>query len=85
MSFIPFISGLAASVVSFVLLYKRLFGAEDDFWECLYYAFKPDFFSWMNKDLQRDCGKSLKLGLFLLVVFGSGFLTYSIVKANIHE
>ncbi|NJK90386.1 MAG: hypothetical protein HC904_00265 [Blastochloris sp.] len=85
MSIIPFFSGLIASAISFTLLYKRFFGTENDFWECVFYAFKPDFFSWMDKDLQKDYGKSLKLGFFLAIVFGAGFLTYLIVEANIYE
>lgn len=71
---------IAVGGLAFGLLFRPFFGAKKDFWECVAYSFKPDFLSWLDKDLQRDYGKSMKLGFFLLLVVGSGLITHSIVE-----
>ena len=66
---------IAAGGLAFALLFRPFFGAKKDFWECVAYSFKSDFVSWLQKDLQRDYGKSMKLGFFLLLVIGTGWIT----------
>jgi hypothetical protein len=72
MSYIAIIIGVVIGIAAFALLYRPFFGEENDFWECVEYSFKPDFWSWLNNDLQRDYGKSLKLGVFFAIVIGCG-------------
>jgi hypothetical protein len=45
------------------------------------FSLKPDFFSWLDRDLDRDFGKSMKLGFFLLLCTIAGFVADSIVDA----
>ena len=78
---IPWLAAVGAGLLTWLILYKPFFGKEEDFWECVTYIFTPNFISWLQKDLQRDYGKSLKLGGFFLLVYGAGFLTYHIVSA----
>lgn len=71
---------IVTSAITFALLYKQFFGAEGDFWECVEYYIKPDFFSWVDKYLQRDYGKSFKLSLFFIIVLGMGILAALVVQ-----
>jgi hypothetical protein len=71
-------AALVTGVISFALLYKPFFGKEKDFWECVGYSLLPDFISWMDKNLQRDYGKSLKLGCFLAICIGAGYVAHTI-------
>ena len=75
------IAALGVGVLTFAILFKPFFGEKKDFWECVGYSFKPDFLSWLDKDLQRDYGKSMKLGFFFLLCFGAGFIAHSAVEA----
>lgn len=71
-------AALATGAIAFALLYKPFFGKEKDFWECVGYSLLPDFISWMDKNLQRDYGKSLKLGCFLAICIGAGYIAFSV-------
>jgi hypothetical protein len=77
--FIAIIIGIVIGIAVFALLYRPFFGEEDDFWECIEYSFKPDLWSWLNNDLQRDYGKSLKLNFFFAIVIGCGIFGAYIV------
>lgn len=71
---------LVTGAITFALLYKPFFGKEKDFWACVGYSFLPDFISWMDKNLQRDYGKSLKLGCFLALSIGAGFIAFFVIN-----
>lgn len=77
---LPLVAAVSVGVLTFVILFKPFFGKKKDFWECVVYYLKPNFFSWLDKDLERDYAKSMKLGLFLLLCFGAGFITHSGVE-----
>lgn len=76
---LPCILGVISSIVAAVLLYRPFFGDEKDFWECVGYWLKPDFLSWADGSLHKDYGKTMKLGFFMLLVIGCGFMVAAIV------
>jgi hypothetical protein len=69
---------VASVVVAMVaaIPFKLFFGDKADFWECVKYGIKPNFFSWLDKDLQQDCGKSMKRGIYVLLCAGAGYAAY---------
>ena len=69
---------VASVVVAMVatILFKPFFGDKAEFWECVKYGIKPNFFSWLDKGLQQDYGKSMKLGFYILACAGSGYAAY---------
>lgn len=77
---LPLLVGWVVGLAAFAALYRPFFGVEKDFWECVWYSLKPDFMSWLDKDLQRDFGKSLKLSCFLFLVIGGGWLAKFITE-----
>lgn len=80
---LPLIAAVGVGILAFAILFKPFFGKKKDFWECVGYSLKPDFLSWMDKDLQRDYGKSMKLGFFFLLCGAAGFIAHSAVEALI--
>ena len=81
----PVVAAIAVGILSCVVLFKPFFGETKDFWECVGYSLKPNFLSWLDKDLQRDYGKSLKLGIFILLCVGAGFLAYLGVESLLNS
>ena len=75
------IVGVVAGAVVATALFKAFFDSKADFWECVKYGFKPDFISWLDKDLQRDYGKSMKLGFYILVCGGAGYAGYAVIAS----
>lgn len=51
---LPLIAACLAGIIAAFLFFRPFFGKSKDFWECVSYSLKPDFFSWLDKDLQRD-------------------------------
>lgn len=76
---IPLVAAVVTSVVCSTIAFRKMFGETKDFWECVFYSLKPDFISWMNKDLQRDYGKSMKLFVFLFLSIASGVGVYAAI------
>lgn len=76
---------IIVGLLLFWALYKPFFGEERDFWVCVGYTLKPDIISWFDKDLQRDYGKSMKLGIFLFIVIGSALLFYNFTNTYVEE
>jgi hypothetical protein len=72
-------SGVVAMVAT--ILFKLFFENRAEFWECVKYGLKPDFFSWLDKDLQRDYGKSMKLGFYIALCAGAGLVAYYSVES----
>ena len=81
MNHLPIIAAMAVGILTSAMLFRPFFGEKKDFWECVGYSFMPDFLSWLAKDLQRDYAKSMKLGIFLLICGGAGFLAYAAVES----
>ena len=79
MKVFPVVVGISFGLIALALLFRPFFGDKKDFWDCVGYTLKPNFLSWLDKDLQRDFGKSAKLSVFLLIGAGCGFLAYAIV------
>lgn len=75
----PLVVGISCGLMVLALLFRPFFGDKKDFWECVCYSLKPNFLSWLDKDLQRDYGKSTKLGVFMIIGVGCGFLAYALV------
>ena len=82
---LPVIIGILCGLLVLALLFRPFFGEKKDFWECVGYILKPNLLSWMDKDLQRDYGKSAKLGVYLLAGGLCGFLAYAFFKSIIGE
>ena len=78
---LPLVAAVTVGIITFSILFKPFFGEKRDFWECVGYSLKPDFLSWLDKDLQRDYGKSMKLGIFILFCVGAGFLAHVVVES----
>ncbi len=62
------------------MLFRPFFKTTQHFWECVKYGLKPDFISWLDKDLQRDYGKSMRLGFYITFVFVAAFVAFGIVE-----
>jgi hypothetical protein len=75
------IVGTIASAVIAVILFKPFFGDKADFWDCVKYGIKPNFLSWLDKDLQQDYGKSMKLGIYILCLAASGYVAYLAIES----
>jgi hypothetical protein len=80
---LPKAAATASGILAFVVLFKPFFGKKKDFWECVIYSLTPNFLSWLDNDLQRDYGKSMKLGFFILLCVIAGFLGYTAVDVII--
>jgi hypothetical protein len=72
MDHLPAIVGILTSIVAAPFLFRLFFDNFKDFLESVGYAFKPDFLSWMDKELHRDYSKSMKLGMFILMSAAPG-------------
>ena len=81
MNDIPLIAAIVVGLLTFAVLYRPFFGEKKDFWECVGYCLVPNFLSWLAKDLQRDYGKSMKLGIFFAICIGAGFLAHEAVAS----
>ena len=57
-------------------MFILMFEDSADFWDCFRFSITPDLFSLFRGELLEDMAKSFKFSLFLIVVIGSGFLTY---------
>ena len=75
------IIGIISSAVVAVIFFKAFFEGKAHFWECVKYGIKPDFFSWLDKDLQRDYSKSMRLRFYILLCVGSGCATYLVIES----
>lgn len=77
--------GLIVAAIAFAMvatiLFKLFFNDRADFFECVKYCLKPDFFSWLDKDLQRDYCKSLKFGFYISICAALGFVAYLCVDS----
>ena len=49
----------------------------DDFCDCLRFSLTPNLFSLFRGEYLEDVAKSMKLGLFMALVIGSGALTFT--------
>lgn len=78
---LPLIAAFSAGLIAFILFFRPFFGKTKDFWECVAYSLKPDFFSWLDRDLDRDFGKSMKLGFFLFLCTMAGVVAYAIADS----
>ncbi len=76
-------AAVGAGIITFGVLFKPFFGEKNDFWECVCYILKPNFISWLDKDLDRDYGKSFKIGIFFVLCVGAGFLAHCIMMSII--
>lgn len=81
MNHLPLIAAIVVGILTFAILFQPFFGEKKDFWECVGYCFIPNFLSWLAKDLQRDYGKSMKLGIFFLICGGAGFFAYAAAES----
>jgi hypothetical protein len=79
MNILPLACGLTCGLIALFTLFRPFFGDKRDFLECIEYTLKPNFLSWLDKDLQRDYGKSTKLSIYLIIGIGSGYLAYVFV------
>ena len=66
-----FVSGLTAWA-----LFHLFFEDMEDFGEAFRYSLTPDFVSLLRGEWMEDYWQSMKLGIFLLLVLGAGFLTW---------
>jgi len=79
LQYLPLVAALIAVTFAAPIAFKLFFSGSKEFWECVRYSFKPDFFSWMDNELQRDYGKTLKLSIFISVLLFIGLLTSAFV------
>ncbi len=77
METISIIAGLAVALIAGQLLFRVFFEDSEDFWECVRYSFTPDVFSLFKGEYWEDKLKSLKLGVFLVICAGAGYLVFS--------
>jgi len=77
METISIIAGVAVALLAGKLLFRLFFEDAEDFWECVRYSFTPDVFSLFKGEYWEDKLKSMKLGLFVVVCIGAGFLVSS--------
>lgn len=84
MNALPITAAILTSGFMFFILFRIFFDDADDFWESVKYSFTPDIFSWMNGELQRDFGKSLKLGIYILICGGSGYGVFLAVQSFVN-
>jgi len=85
LEYIPIIVALIAVAFATPLAFKLFFSGSEEFRECLRYGIKPNFLSWLDKDLQRDYGKTLKLNLFGGVLIFIGLLVYSLADGVLFD
>lgn len=79
MNHLPLVVGILASIITGSFLFRTFFDGFKDFLECVGYGLKPDFSSWIDKDLHRDYAKSMKLGMFLLMTALPGGFAYVVL------
>lgn len=69
-------AGIAAGGVLAVTLFKPFFRDWSGFWDCIVFWLKPDWISWFQGEGVDDWWAELKLGVWIALSAGGGFLTY---------
>lgn len=72
--------GIITGIMFLFLLFKPFFGDFDHFQECIGYCLKPDILSWFNGEYHKDRTSELKVGLWMMLSGGAGFVVFTIVK-----
>lgn len=63
------------------LVFRHVFVSTEDFWDCVRFSFTPNLISLFRGQFSEDIRKSMKLALFMILIGGSGALTFiSIVE-----
>lgn len=76
MNEIVLVCSCAVGLLAAKVLYHLLFDDGDDFCECLCDALTPDILSLFNGELFKNMGASFKMGIFLWISIGAGYLAY---------
>ena len=71
MFFVAIIMGLVVGIGVMALLYKPIFGDWEGLKEAIYYAVKPDIWSWFQGEFFEDFWNTLKFNIW----WGSGLVT----------
>ena len=73
---VSIVAALAATWETGRQLKRLIFDGDDDLWDCVCAAFKPDILSLWDGELLEDIGRSFRLQIFLMLSFGAGALVY---------
>ena len=73
--FIIIISLLIALTVG-SLVFRLVFASTDDFWDCVRFSLTPNLISLFRGQFSEDIRKSMRLGFFMILVGGSGAITF---------
>jgi hypothetical protein len=65
---------IAANIPLYYLFYRFLFSDLDEFFQAIFYWFKPDLWSLFDGSFMEDFWAELKLGLFFVLCGGFVFL-----------
>lgn len=58
------------------LVFGLFFANADDFCDCLRFSFTPNLLSLFRGEYWEDIAKSMKLSCYMVLVIGSGVLTF---------
>jgi hypothetical protein len=58
------------------LVFRLVFDGTNDFWDCVRFSLTPNIISLFRGQFSEDIRKSMRLGFFMIIVGGSGALTF---------
>jgi hypothetical protein len=58
------------------LVFRLVFDGTNDFWNCVRFSLTPNIISLFRGQFSEDIRKSMRLGFFMIIVGGSGALTF---------
>ena len=58
------------------LVFRLVFDDTNDFWDCVRFSLTPNIISLFRGQFSEDIRKSMRLGFFMIIVGGSGALTF---------
>lgn len=76
MNEIAIVCSCVVGLLAAKVLYHLLFDDGDDFCGCLGATLTPDILSLFNGELFKNMAESFRMGFFLWISFGAGFLVY---------
>ena len=58
------------------LVFRLVFDDTNDFWDCVRFSLTPNLISLSRGQFSEDIRKSMRLGFFMILVIGSGAITF---------